>query len=546
MKSSIVDTIPHSVWVGIISITTLLLMAASYIPNTVRFRRTPPDRVDIMLHRGFMPDYQAFLSRITRGAHGSILFQDPFASAQRPRQPIYLLYTGLGFVFSPFRMPPQTVYHIGKIISIVALVISYYLLSYVVFTRRRWAALATFIMLIAPRAPDFLYYPHPDHPLTWWDGQGPVGRLDYPPHHTFALGLATMSIAAYLYYGKRKKPILLAASALSGAAAVLTIPHAALPITAAIGLHGLWSIMNRSEKSLSPATLPRLIAPVIALLPMLIVLAVVFGATNDPIWNANKQWEIEFWKNDPWFLYHYYITFGLLLIPAYFGALVGWRKNRCLTSILVAWSLLPILASPFASIGGFGVGRLLHMGIYIPLSCLTVWALQAAVKKRTLAIVSLMPVLAVLVYAPVSVARDITAKTSYINTEPLSTTYYPPRAHYEAAMWIRDHLPKDTQILAGEELGSLIAAFAPVFVYIGGQTHGYNWDIQKEEHIRFYGRLMTEDEARVWLVSHAIEYVVYDPYYIWPAGSPLTYASLKPVWSNGTVGVYRVLDTPLN
>ena len=115
-------------WITWILIFTAIIFLSTFIPIYVRSTRFDTTRQDILLHHGFMEDYETYLSAINQGQHGSLFWTDPHHLNPLLPVPLFTVFTIAGFLTAPFHMWPPYVYHLLRALGIAAMILSTYAL----------------------------------------------------------------------------------------------------------------------------------------------------------------------------------------------------------------------------------------------------------------------------------------------------------------------------------------------------------------------------------------------------------------------------------
>jgi hypothetical protein len=275
------------------------------------------------------------------------------------------------------------------------------------------------------------------------------------------------------------------------------------------------------------------------ILPVLATLGALSYLFAPTLWQKSRTWEINFWNRDSLFFYHYYVSFLFLIpfaIPAALKAIRTYDKERI--SIIV-WAVFPLLLLPFLEILGMGKSRLLQTVIHIPLTMLAVSTLSDIIlhkRIRTFITISLLALM--LVYSGIRMHTYVQQSRTYILNEPYDWRYYIPTTYYEATQWMKGNIPQNSYMMAREDIANWIVSFAPVIVYAGDQTHGYNWDRDLTSINNFYALNMSHEDAKTFLTSKKISYVVDEQYQ--GQFSLDSYPFLTPLWKNEQIKIYTV------
>ena len=522
------------------AVLTVILTATTFTPIIARSVRSDPTRVNIYIHK-FQSDYMYYVSGIVRGQHGSFLFKDPFSVPNPPAAPVQLLFPIIGMLSAPFHIWAPVSYHIARVLLIFFSIWATYVLAVTVLKNKVWGSIATLMSMIVTNPPVFLYSQKIALSFyAWWDMLNSYERFDALPHYVAARGLQCLSIVCYFKFRSTKQRRLLIISSLLATLCVFMAAQTVLPYLAVVSVGTLWDFVLEFRKAKRLNTSLRSISPLLIIICPLVAIGVIEVSTQTPIWLANRKWEVAYFSQDPWTIYHLYISYIFLMIPAYAGLAIGLRRKELSSSLLAVWCAIPLLVSPILPLLGTGGARFdIQMNLVIPFSILAAIAVRYAVRTPTWKTVLLIYFAVVCLYSSISTASYAKAQWDFIYTENLSTRMYPPRQYFELVDWVKANVKQDQVIVSSEEIGSLLVSQTPVFAYIGEQTHGANWDIYTGPHQRFYGEQMSNSEALTWLKNHDVSYVIEDPLYIWPLRD-LSYPFLVKKWHNSQLGIYQV------
>ena len=531
--------------VAAVVLLTLTITAATFVQvigHQARLIHEIPlagKRVDILLHK-HAEDHLSYLARITRGQAGRILFRETFVISDHTVKPIWLLYTVAGALSGPFRLSPAVVYQILRVAMIVFFVWATYVLSLTVLKSKVWALVATIVALIVPIPPNALYRQDIAMSFTnWWNDFSVVGRLDAVPHHLAELACLYLAIVAFIRFVESGRNRYLVGSSIAATLAVLMIPQSAALYFFLIGSYILWQGVIVFRKKRLPRDLSKLLRIAgVFVLPLLAILSILL-TTRSSVWREGAIWEIAFWQRDPWIWYHFFISFIFLWPLAYIGFVKNIRRTPVPSLLLGVWVIFPFVFGPVLPILKISSsGRIIQTaGAFVPLAILATIALRDMVRSPAGRSLALIWLVLTLIFASSNIYSYAVTKWFTTVEEPMSDIFYPPTAYIDAAAWVKRNVPRDATIVAGPELGSVIGAFAPVFVYVGDNTHGGNWDLVETSHWAFYTGKMAESTAHVWLTGHGVSYVVLDPFF---HQTNLPYSFLTPLWQSGNLVIYKV------
>jgi hypothetical protein len=524
----------------ILVILTTIFIVISYTSVIARTIRTDSSRVNIFIH-GFSMDYMFYLAGIVRGQHGFFWFKDPFSVPHPAASPLFLLFSLIGIISAPFGVWTPAAYHISRVLLVFFSVWAIYVLAVTVLKSKLWGSVATILAIITAIPPQFFYSEKIAMTFySWWTYLSVVGRFEGLPHHLAARGLQCLSIAWYLQYRSTKRLKFLVISSVAATISVFLVPQTVVPYVVIFITSVMWDSVSEFRKTKNINVFFRGLYLLLALLGPVAAVGIVELATLNPMWIANKQWELTYFSKDTWANYHHYVSYILFLIPAYAGFVILFKKQKLLSIQLLIWILIPLLFTPILPMLGTSTVRFaLFMNLVIPFSILATFAFREAMQVIFWKRVTIIYIILICLYLPFNVFGYAKLEWNMVFAENLSTRLYPPKEYFELVDWVKKNVPEEHVILASDEIGSLLASQTPVFAYIGEQSHGANWDLYKEPHRRFYAEEMTNDEAIIWLKKHDVAFVVEDPKFIWPF-KDLSYPFLVKRWQNSQLGIYEV------
>lgn len=525
------------------------LLVGGYLPQMARYSR--PDAVgkDNMWFAGwFAEDYRVYLSAITLGQNGYLLFRNPFTTEKLAALPYYSYYTVLGLLTGPFQIWPPYVYHIAKVLAITVFIGSSYFLATVVLRGKQSALLATAIGLIATTQPDFFYNQTIASSFTpWWkDWLEAISRLHQRPHYLLSEALLIFAVALFIKTRRSNTPLLFWACAMVAALATFMVPHAALPFLIIATLNSVIGLLANQHSTFG-IRVSHFIASLFLCVPTIAVILFMRSvALADPVWLAYKDWEVNFWNQDWQFLYHYYISYWPLIIVSFFGLFTLVRNRNQERFLIVVWVLTPAIISIFATMMDMSRARLLLASIHVPLSIMAVIGLTAIQKRLNSRIVPAIICCVFFLYSFIMTGFQMNNLWQRAMAE---STYfsliYVPQEFKEGITAIHKTVPKDAALASGTIMGNLIPGFAPVITFLGHPTQALQWDEKIAASRRFYSGTLEEKEALQWLIKNNISYVLDDPEMKTFHSADLPYSFLVPVWQNSVMKLYRVASDPI-
>lgn len=516
-------------------LVSVLFLLLGYTPQIAR--ETRPDlgeRSTLWLHGWFAEDFRVYLSAITLGKNNHLLFRNPYTTERLPPLPYYLYYSSFGFLTKFINIQPHIVYHLTKIIAIFVFILSTLVLAFVVFQNKKTAVITTIISIIITTPPQIFYNQFIAESFPWWqDWLESVQRLHQRPHYVLSEGLLILGIAFFVYGYKKNKTFASWLSSICAGLCVLMVPHSGLPyIFCVFTITSLLSITSFQYIKYYA----------LLILPIGTLLFLRKMALLDPVWLSYKDWEVNFWNQDNYFLYHWYVSHIALVLPSIIFLFLFAKKIIKNDSILliIAWIIFPIIMYPLSNILEIGKARLLHFSIHIPLSIFVVWGWNQLIHrtsyKKTISLI------AVIVFLFININTINQIQRLWNKAMKEMTGYkliYLPNKYYEGIQAVKKYTFMNAGILSGEVMGNFMPGYAPVISYLGHPTQALRWN-EKLQHTRLFYSGQNEQDAYNFLKKSNVHYVVDDPETIELHSNKLNYSFLELVWENDLIRLYKV------
>jgi hypothetical protein len=492
-------------------------------------------------------DYYLYLSAIRESKGGEWLLPAMFTSEQTKSSFLYIFFIGVGKLAWLFRLSPVAAYHVARVLSMELLFIASYLLVRL-FYSGRMVFISLIIGWFTVMSPKYLIgLFSPLFPLKWNEMVSPLLRFDYPPHHVFGLFILTSALYSTIKFLKKRTGIRFLTALILGFATAVLYPSTGLifvlGLPLSIVLNRLTEITHK-KNSKHTFFIPLAIITLAAILGLLIVKA----ETNKGFpWSQWKDWDVGMWNKVPNFGRDFMISSG---IPFFLSAIsvVYLLQNNQSTSwmLLVAWTFLPYLLLPFATILGIGKARMITTGNFIPMGILSAYLLKKIADsshKKKLGRIGVGSIIVILcISSGIQSAKDL-----YTTTQSLQygySNYHIPIQYIESMTYLDMHIPKHSVVLADEYIGSMLPAFASLKSYYGHITQTKDFTAKQQPIQRFYIGMLSPDEARSFLKEGRIGYVWVGEYErnVYQGTHLEKYMGfLKSVYRNKDVEVYQVI-----
>jgi hypothetical protein len=193
-------------------------------------------------------------------------------------------------------------------------------------------------------------------------------------------------------------------------------------------------------------------------------------------------------------------TFGVAIALAAFGARAALRARLPRTDLLVGWAL----ASPLLMLAPVPFRLRLIEGFFIPLSVLA--AVGFASIVRAWAPAARRAALAALLMLALPSGLLLLFGASALALTPAPPAYADP-ALLPSLDWLRAQAPAGAVVLAPQEAGVMLPAYAPVRVVIG---HGFETPFYAEKEAAaaaFFGGELDAAQQRALLDRYGVDYI---------------------------------------
>jgi hypothetical protein len=443
----------------------------------------------------------SYLAKMREGAEGAWMFHLPYAVEPGEGAFIFVYYIFLGRLVRITGLHPLTVYHGARVLGVLAMNISGYLLLRKMIEDRttRWVAFSLFLVgsgfgwlgILFNRLPSDLWIPESIPFLSGYTN----------PHFPLATALILLTLRLIFTENMSRVRRVLAAGLCSTVLALIQ-PFGVI----ILGMIILgWVLVEswvkykesgdfRSISIKSPGWIVG-IGIVLGGLPWLIYDYVL--TLQHPVL---KQWNAQNLTPSPP-VGDYLFGFGGVLILA----IASLTRRETFTSprrrLLVVWFILQALAL----YAPFGLQRRLSLSLYFPLAILSVMLLRERVKPRHTNIAFLGLIILSLPSNLIVIGSGIAGVASRDHAVVLS------QGEFAAYEWLSINSEPRDLVLAGYESGNRIPAYGDVRVLYGHPFETPNADAQKELILSLYADHRAYDDLVPELQKLNIRYVLYGP-----------------------------------
>lgn len=508
------------------SILSLILLSLALSPLYYQYKATPPQNVFLGLHNNIM-DFPMFISTIRQGQAGSLTQIQSLTSEPQIGTWVYFIYIIAGWITGPFPIHPVAVYHTLRFILGFFLLLTFYRFIKLIIIEQKERLLVFFLGLFAGGFPRLIFenqqwsisnIPY----LSFFTGFDVLRRAVFLPHALLKQILFLLVIIFWVLFWERKQTKYLCLAIVCGFFLGFLSPVHTTFLYAAMWLTTPLIFIFKI------ATIPvKLYAKLIfcytlLTLPSFLYLYWVFSI---PPWNAVKIWEQDKYYGIS--LIEYALGIGplfFLALPA-LAVIVGkflLDKGRHFSLGYYFLVIIPLLTVPLLflnlqKITGLTDLRSLEIPLPIFWSALGGLTLIWLIKflKRILNLKSpkgkdiIMVILALLIFLPTTPTLIISWQSQLTEFDPQYYNLYPPKDWYAGFDWLSQNTKPEDVVLSETAFGNLVPAYAGNTVYLGHPVSTLNFATKKQQVVNFYKTVMTVEEARLFLKTQNIKFVVW-------------------------------------
>lgn len=530
----------------------LVVLALSSLPYVVGYLSQTSEQVFIGAVYDW-EDYYSHLAKMQQGMQGSWRFRILFTPEDHDGAYINLFYIALGHLAALVGLSPVLVYHLARLVCVVAfLLVIYWFVAVFVADRglRRVAYLLAcfssglgWLVLLVTRS----YTLGGITPVDFWliEMYTFFTALTFP--HTSLAQAAHLLAFALIVRLLRGQGGWRSGVVAIGAALVLAIvhPYSLLPLDVSLAVYGVYLWIRQRGTMIR-----RLLwLAGFALIPLPWVIYTYRDIASNPVLSA---WQAQSYTLSPPPL-HYVLGYGLVLILAVWG---GWRvlrRREETLAALVVWPLVvaPLLYAPLI----FNLQRRMIEGVHVPLAILAAVGLEQgllpAVQRSRLAgwlARRRYPRHRFRRFAGMLVLALTTPSTWYLLASlTLPATWgheslYLSRAEKEAVLWLGEHTHSQDTVLSSYAVGGYIPAHIGHRVFLGHWAESIYLPQKQTEVRAFYSDSGAVDRA-AFLARYGVAYVFHGHHERALGGfDPATAPYLEPVFRQGEVVVYKVVE----
>ena len=396
-------------------------------------------------------DGNSYLAKMRQGADLVLEFRLPYAPDPGPGVLLFVYQMILGGVSSLTGLPHILTYHAARIFGTLAMFGSSYLLfeRALPIARSKWAA---FLLTLFGTGVGWIALPTGLLPIDLWVPEAIPLLSAYANAHFPLATAALITSVALILFPEIIPDARLALLFLGGLLLAVVQPFT----VAAVGIvFGVWLLVERLQDKQAArlkSWAAGLTAFVSGALPMLVyTLGVV---RQHPILFA---WNEQNLTPTPGIL-EVLLGYGLVLVFAVVGMLIGTARDRPAGRLLIIWAILGFIMLYLP----VPLQRRLTLGLFIPLAALAGVGLEAmAPTRRRFALL----LTATLVFSLPS--HLVVIGSGLVAVSRSEAGVVMSRSDRALLEWIELNIPKDSMILAGFDTGNRLPAYGDIRVLYG-------------------------------------------------------------------------------
>lgn len=546
-------------WVIFLIIFSVGITLNLFVNEVWETRNLPNDRF-ATYEFNFLPDFNAYLSKMTQGARGEVLVHERFTAEPHEGSLLQILYLILGKIgIGIMGMRVDVAYHFWRfVLAVVRLAGAYYfILAVLPGKEKKLLRILSFALFIfAGNFPFKVINPAEfgivilgeKYRLVFdtWTNLDPLIRLSYLPH--WAVGQTCMMLVMGMLVRAVEsrsltilKSLKLGSIGMVGGFILPSVPLILIPV---------WFLVTIIRRK-------NILGFLLGSFFMAIPLLYVKWVTQFVPWSALTASDQGVIMKFPWEGYLKALgVLGIGLIGVI--GLIG-RENRKNLGFLVAVLWVGVTMGMlffFDSVFHYDQRRFVQVGVELPLAVLTVVLISAVVSRLLkwlkllkyygvilIIIVFLLLIPSVFVWYISYMGRVTFVRQRIWAIYPLvsATPYvvYQPNDWMEGIFWLSKNTGVNDIVFSDYVAGNYIAGYAGNRVYVGhgGQTPDYLNKLLKVKD--FFSGKMKEKDAWLFLNSFSAKYVFIGPQEADYKGT-LKYSFLEPVYTGKTTNIYKV------
>ena len=499
--------------IGLVSLIVVILTIG---PTILAAKSGPPTFV----FGGFLLnpiDGASYLAKMYQGWQGAWNFTLPYAANPGQSTYLFLFYLFLGHLAHLFHLPLIAVFHLARLVAIIALQFSLYYFLENTLSNPKWLT-TTYVWVALVSGMGWLALLFGGFTSDFWVAEMYPFLTSYTtPHFAFGLALLLFIVtpATPIHVRPSRIPWLYALAAL---ALAIISPFGVVVALLVLGSQLVIELWPFSHEKIGAILKSRLVWVFLAGVPLL--LYDVWVVRINPVlaeWNAQN-----ITRSPPlWDLVLSLSPFLWLAIP---GAILVVKRRDIKGISLVAWAGLGLLLTYFP----FSLQRRFLIGLFVPFVALAVIGLAWFVRDSS----SRFKLFSVVVFGLAIPTNLIILLTGFQAIQTHDELIYMTAGENQAFDWLRLNSDPDALILAAPDTGLLIPAYTGRRVIYGHPFETPHADEAEAQVTHFY---LTGDLAI--LEVYPVQFIFYGPRER-NLNPSFPIPGIKPVYSGGGVSIY--------
>jgi hypothetical protein len=490
-------------------------------------------------------DYYEYVSFIREGKDGNWSVLPMYSTEPGPKTVIYLYYIFLGKIAAVSSLSPFLMFHVARFINLQLYALSLYFVCRL-FIGKSLALPAALVSLFASTPMAFLNWQNPvtlKHQIpAGWENYNAIVRVDGVPHHQFAAALLFLIVAIVFTYFKNRQTIYLILAAVGAFILAIIYPPPALVIAAVFPLTYFWINLKKSMRT-GKITWENLIPVMVLILTVGLGLLIIRLETLKGFpWDQAVVWEIELDRVKTDFNLYFWLSGGILMLTAIPMAIRYLISEKDQKRIFTAfWMIFPYLFITFIDFLPIAKNRVYYLVGYVPAAILSVeFIADIAVR------VSRKWIRFAVIMTAVGIFSANAIPTTVILLSQYSPVYGRPDPGITSDIkvmldFLAKKIPPGSHILANEDIGLVIPAFAPQVVYVGHEIRTLDYYKKQDLTASFYLDTLDRESALKLIRDNGIKYIVVGPRESAFGAVESYQLPVDVVYQNATVTVYRVI-----
>ncbi len=497
---------------GIFFLIIFIFLSANF--DLVRNIQVTPPNTKYFGAVGFFFDYYQFLSWMRDGQQGKILLSSRYIPNPDSGVLLHPFFPLIGLIGSIIHTRADVTYHIVRNLSLAGWLISLYLFVRYLFSDKNIQNIAYIAILIsggfpiiAKTASAISLLPF----IDFWKTFYPLEKFIIPPHHLLANTIFILLILCLSVWVEKKKETLAIYPVLIIMSVVLMLINPAsmtfliftLSVIFVLSLISL--LFKIGERKENIRFIRYYLIIILSVVPLYLYNLKIFTYGNP--WKYFYLGE----KTGRYMVtyFQYIASLGPFLLTSLLSVFYI-KKFKIREKILFVWLILPLIMFPFAGRQlPFSMSRLFAQNLFIPTAIMTVFFLINLRKMNT---VSHIFKSIIILFLFITTISGIIYSISDVFWSYQYHNYYNvfiPDNLSKAMKYINSHTRKNSTVIAGENISSLIPAFTDNIVVLGRLDAYQDYGSIKQQVDQIYLRKISDEDIIGRLNNWNVQYIVF-------------------------------------